>query len=101
VSPGLLHYLAVSGVIFLIGMAGVVVRRNIIVVYMCLELMLAAGVLAMVAFSRFLGRTDGQVFVFFIITVAAAEVAVGLALIVALFRARRTTRLDELNTLRF
>ncbi|HPA18938.1 MAG TPA: NADH-quinone oxidoreductase subunit NuoK [Verrucomicrobiae bacterium] len=100
-SPGLLHYLAVSGLIFLIGLAGVVVRRNIIVVYMCLELMLAAGVLAMVVFSRFLGQTDGQVFVFFIITVAAAEVAVGLALIVALFRARRTTRLDELNTLRF
>ncbi|MCC6353733.1 MAG: NADH-quinone oxidoreductase subunit NuoK [Verrucomicrobiae bacterium] len=100
-SPGLIHYLAVSGALFLIGLAGVIVRRNIIVVYMCLELMLAAGILAMVAFSRFLGRADGQVFVFFIITVAAAEVAVGLALIVALFRARRTTRLDELNTLRF
>lgn len=100
-SPGLIHYLAVSGALFLIGVAGVMIRRNIIVVYMCLELMLAAGALAMVAFARFLGRSDGQVFVFFIITVAAAEVAVGLALIVALFRARRTTRLDEVNTLRF
>lgn len=100
-SPGLIHYLAVSGALFIIGLAGVMIRRNIIVVYMCLELMLAAGVLAMVAFSRFLGRSDGQVFVFFIITVAAAEVAVGLALIVALYRARRTTRLDEVNSLRF
>lgn len=100
-SPGLIHYLAVSGAIFLIGLAGVVVRRNILVVYMCLELMLAAGILAAVAFSRFLGGDDGMVFVFFIITVAAAEVAVGLALIVALYRARRTTRLDEMTTLRF
>ena len=100
-SPGLIHYLAVSGALFIIGLAGVMIRRTIIVVYMCLELMLAAGVLAMVAFLRFLGRSDGQVFVFFIITVAAAEVAVGLALIVALYRARRTTRLDEVNSLRF
>jgi NADH-quinone oxidoreductase subunit K len=101
VNPGLLHYLAVSGALFVIGLVGVIARRNIVVVYMCLELMLTAGVLAMVAFSRFGGTLDGQVFVFFIITVAAAEVAVGLALIVALFRARRTIRIEELNTLRF
>jgi NADH-quinone oxidoreductase subunit K len=70
------------------------------VVFMCLELMLVAATLALVAFSRFNGTMDGNVLVFFILTVAAAEVAVGLALIVALFRRRRTVQLDELNSLR-
>ena len=76
------------------------VRRNTLVVFMSLELMLVAATLALVAFSRFNGTMDGNVLVFFILTVAAAEVAVGLALIVALFRRRRTVQLDELNSLR-
>jgi NADH-quinone oxidoreductase subunit K len=93
-------YLAVSVVLFAIGLLGVLIRRNTLVVFMCLELMLVAATLALVAFSRFNGTMDGNVLVFFILTVAAAEVAVGLALIVALFRRRRTVQLDELNSLR-
>ena len=91
------HFLAVSGALFAVGFAGVLVRRNIIVIFMCLELMLSAANLSLVAFSRFhIGADgapnyDGQVLLFFIITVAAAEVAVGLAIIVALFRSRETT----------
>lgn len=93
-------YLAVSVVLFAIGLLGVLIRRNTLVVFMCLELMLVAATLALVAFSRFNGTLDGNVLVFFILTVAAAEVAVGLALIVALFRRRRTVQLDGLNSLR-
>jgi NADH-quinone oxidoreductase subunit K len=98
-------YLFVSGLLFAIGLAGVVLRRNIIVVLMCLELMLSAANLTLVAFSRFNGTNglpdyNGQVLVFFIITVAAAEVAVGLAIIVALYRARQTLHTNELNSLR-
>ena len=93
-------YLAVSVVLFAIGLLGVLIRRNTLVVFMCLELMLVAATLALVACSRFNGTMDGNVLVFFILTVAAAEVAVGLALIVALFRRRRTVQLDELNSLR-
>ena len=93
-------YLAVSVVLFAIGLLGVLIRRNTLVVFMCLELMLVAATLALVAFSRFNGTMDGNVLVFFILTVAAAEVGVGLALIVALFRRRRTVQLDELNSLR-
>ena len=93
-------YLALSVVLFAIGLLGVLIRRNTLVVFMCLELMLVAATLALVAFSRFNGTMDGNVLVFFILTVAAAEVAVGLALIVALFRRRRTVQLDELNSLR-
>lgn len=104
--PTLAHYLAVSGVLFAIGLAGVMLRRNIIIIFMCLELMLNAANLSLVAFSRFhtvagLPNYNAQVFVFFIITVAAAEVAVGLAIIVALFRARQTTHVEDLNTLKF
>jgi NADH-quinone oxidoreductase subunit K len=99
--PATLHtYLVVSVALFAIGLLGVLVRRNTLVVFMCLELMLVASTLALVAFSRFNGTMDGNVFVFFIITVAAAEVAVGLALIVALFRRRQTIQLDELNSLK-
>lgn len=97
------HYLALSGIIFMIGAAGVMIRRNILVIYMCLELMLNASSLALVAFSRFNGPPllEGHVMVFFIITVAAAEVAVGLALIVALFRLRQTTNVHDLTSLKF
>jgi NADH-quinone oxidoreductase subunit K len=99
-------YLLVSGLLFAIGLAGVVLRRNIIIVFMCLELMLSAANLTLVAFSRFhvtpngLPDYNGQMLVFFVITVAAAEVAVGLAIIVALYRARQTIHTDELTSLK-
>jgi len=93
-------YLFISVALFAIGLLGVLIRRNTLIVFMCLELMLVASTLALVAFSRFNGTMDGNVFVFFILTVAAAEVAVGLAIIVALFRLRRTVALDELNALK-
>jgi len=101
------HYLIVSGILFVIGFAGVMLRRNLIIIFMSLELMLNAANLSLVAFSRFHLQSGGvpdynaQVFVFFIITVAAAEVAVGLAIIVALFRARQTTHVEDINTLKF
>ena len=101
------HYLTVSGLLFTIGFAGVLLRRNIIIIFMSLELMLNAANLSLVAFSRFrlnaVGIPDynAQVFVFFIITVAAAEVAVGLAIIVALYRARQTTHVDDITSLKF
>ncbi len=103
--PSLNDYLLVSGLLFSIGLFGVVLRRNIIIVFMCLELMLSAANLTLVAFSRYnvsaIGLPDynGQVLVFFVITVAAAEVAVGLAIIVALYRARQTIHTDELVSL--
>jgi NADH-quinone oxidoreductase subunit K len=90
----------VSALLFALGFLGVLVRRNTLVIYMCLELMLNASTLAAVAFSHFNGTMDGNVFVFFIITVAAAEVAVGLAIIVALFRLRHTVQVEELTLLK-
>src|SRR2546423_15399167 len=100
------HYLIVSGMLFTIGFAGVLLRRNIIIIFMSLELMLTAAILSLVAFPRLrvsdgLPNYNAQVFVFFIITVAAAEVAVGLAIIVALYRARQTTHVEDINTLKF
>ncbi len=97
---GLEHYLVVSALLFCLGLLGVIVRRNLLVMYMGLELMLNAANLALVAFSRFSNNLDGQVFVFFIITVAAAEVAVGLALIVALYRKRQTAHVDDLTAMK-
>ena len=94
--PTLSQYLMVSGALFAIGLLGVIVRRNLLILYMSLELMLNAANAALVAMSRFNGNLDGQVMVFFIITVAAAEVAVGLALIVALYRKRQTTEVADL-----
>lgn len=93
-------YLIVAGLLFAIGFYGVLLRRNTLVIYMCLELMLNATTLALVAFSRFNGTADGNTFVFFIITVAAAEVAVGLAIIVQLFRQRQSVQVENLNALR-
>ncbi len=93
-------YLAIAVALFAIGLLGVLIRRNTLVVFMCLELMLVASTLALVAFSRFNGTADGNTFVFFILTVAAAEVAVGLAIIVALFRKRQTIQIDQLNALK-
>jgi NADH-quinone oxidoreductase subunit K len=93
-------YLRLSAVLFAIGFFGVLLRKNTLVIYMCLELMLVAATVALVAFSRYNGTMDGNVFVFFILTVAAAEVAVGLAIIVALFRRRQTIQVEELNALK-
>ena len=95
------HYLVVSVLLFSLGLFGVIIRRNLLIIYMSLELMLNAANLALVAFSRFGKNLDGQVFVFFIITVAAAEVAVGLAILVALFRARQTTDVKDISSLKF
>ena len=97
---GLEHYLVVSALLFSLGLLGVLVRRNLLIIYMSLELMLNAANLALVAFSRFNGNLNGQVMVFFIITVAAAEVSVGLALIVALYRKRQTTHVEDLTVMK-
>ena len=99
-------YLLASGLLFTVGFAGVLLRRNIIIIFMALELMLNAANLSLVGFSRFHVRAglpdyNAQVLVFFIITVAAAEVTVGLAVIVALFRAKQTTHIEDLNSLKF
>ncbi len=100
------HFLFVSAALFAIGLAGVLLRRNLIIIFMCLELMLAAANLTLVAFSRFNVQDghpnyDGQVLLFFIITVAAAEVAVGLAIIVALFRTKETTDVTKVNSMKY
>ena len=97
---GLQHYLLVSMILFCLGLLGVILRRNLIVIYMSLELMLNAANLALVSFSRFNNKLDGQVLVFFIITVAAAEVAVGLALIVALYRKRQSAHVEDLTSMK-
>ena len=97
---GLEHYLVVSALLFALGLMGVIVRRNLLIIYMSLELMLNAANLALVAFSRFTNNLDGQVFVFFTITVAAAEVSVGLALIVALYRKHQTAHVEDLTTMK-
>ena len=97
---GINEYLLLSAVLFALGFLGVLLRKNTLVIFMCLELMLIACTLGLVAFSRFNGTPGGNIFVFFIFTVAAAEVAVGLAIIVALFRRRQTVQVDELNALK-
>ena len=93
-------YLIFAGALFVIGVAGMLVRRNALVMFMCIELMLNAANLTLVAFSRALNNLDGQVFVFFVMVVAAAEVAVGLAIIINVFRARETVYVDEVNLLK-
>ncbi|CAI9086649.1 NADH-quinone oxidoreductase subunit NuoK [Candidatus Methylacidiphilum fumarolicum] len=98
---GLTHYLTASGILFAIGIAGIILRRDMIIIYMCLEIMLNAANLALVAFSRYNSNLSGQVLVFFVITVAAAEVAVGLALIVALFRVKHSTKAEDITLLKF
>ncbi|MDC1067823.1 NADH-quinone oxidoreductase subunit NuoK [Candidatus Kapabacteria bacterium] len=95
------HYLTLSGVIFSIGAIGVLTRRNAIIVFMCVELMLNAVNLTLVTFSAYLGDSNGQVFVFFIMAVAAAEAAVGLAIVLALFRNMKTINIDEVNLLKW
>jgi NADH-quinone oxidoreductase subunit K len=93
-------YLTLSAILFTIGAVGVLIRRNPLIIFMSIELMLNAVNLSFVAFSRFLNSADGQTFVFLILTVAAAEVVVGLALIVAIFRTRRNIDVDDMNILR-
>ena len=97
---GLNHYLILSAALFCIGVLGVILRRNAIVIFMSVELMLNAANLAFVAFARYLGSVEGQIFVFFVMSVAAAEVAVGLAIIIALYRNKGTVNIDEANTMR-
>ena len=101
----LAHYLIFSGLLFSVGLAGVLIRRNIIVVFMCLEMMLSAANVSLIAFSRAQGTEgvpvyDAQVLALFIVAIAAAEVAIGLALIVAMFRARKSVESSTLDTLK-
>jgi NADH-quinone oxidoreductase subunit K len=93
-------YIALSAVLFSIGALGVLLRRNAIIIFMSIEMMLNAANLAFVAFARYLGDLDGQVLVFFVITVAAAEEAVGLALIVTIFRSKKSINIDEVNLMK-
>ncbi len=94
-------YLILSAILFTIGVVGFLLRRNTIVIFMSIELMLNAANLALVAFSRFLHSMDGQIFVFFVMSVAAAEAAVGLAIIIAIFRTRETVNADEMNLMKW
>jgi len=94
-------YLVLSAILFIIGAFGVVSRRNAIIVFMSIELMLNSVNLTLVAFSAYLGDVTGQILVFFVMTVAAAEAAVGLAIVIALFRRKRTVNLDEINILKW
>jgi NADH-quinone oxidoreductase subunit K len=95
------HYLILSAFLFLVGVTGVLTRRNAIVVFMSIELMLNSANLTLVAFSSYHGNAIGHLFVFFVMTVAAAEAAVGLAIIIALFRLKLTTNIDEINILKW
>ena len=94
------YFIGLSAVLFVMGLVGVLVRRNAIIIFMSVELMLNSANLAFVAFARSFQQLDGQIFVFFVMTVAAAEVAVGLALIVAIFRTKRSINVDEVSQLR-
>jgi NADH-quinone oxidoreductase subunit K len=95
------YFLGVSALLFVIGIAGVVTRRNAIIVFMSVELMLNSANLSLITFSSYLGSSVGQLFVFFVMTVAAAEAAVGLAIIIALFRNKQTLNIDEVNILKW
>jgi NADH-quinone oxidoreductase subunit K len=95
------HYLVVSALLFSLGAAGVLLRRNAIVLFMCVELMLNACNLAFVTFARMNGNLDGQVIAFFVMVVAAAEVVVGLAIIVSIFRTRHSASVDDANLLKY
>src|SRR6202453_4797932 len=99
VSPA--HFVALSVILFVIGAVGVLARRNAIVIFMCIELMLNAVNLAFVAFARLHGNLNGQVIAFFVMVVAAAEVVVGLAILMAIFRTRRSASVDDANLLKY
>ena len=98
---GLYHYLILSGLLFTIGLTGVIFKRSAIIIFMSIELMLNGVNLSFVAFGRYLHSMDGQIFVFMVMVVAAAEVAVGLAIIIALFRLKNTINVDEINILKW
>ena len=104
--PTLAHYLLVSGIFFAIGLTGVLLRRNLLTIFMCLEMMLSAANLTLVAFSRFhlteygLPNYNGQILVFFVIAVAAAEVAVGLSIVVILFRKKKTVHVEDVEEMK-
>jgi len=95
------HFLVLGAILFTIGMAGVVIRRNMIVMFMCIELMLNAANLTFIAFSRHFAHVDGQITVFFVMTVAAAEAAVGLAIIVLFHRHKNTVNIDQANIMKW
>ncbi|HOJ04752.1 MAG TPA: NADH-quinone oxidoreductase subunit NuoK [Bacteroidota bacterium] len=95
------YYLIVSAIMFITGVVGVLTRRNAIIIFMCIELMLNSVNLTFVAFSSYLGNATGQVFVFFVMAVAAAEAAVGLAIVIALFRNKQTVQITEVNLLKW
>ena len=97
----LTHYLSVSAILFVIGTAGVLFRRNAIVIFMCVELMLNAVNLTLIALSQFMGDQTGQILVFFVMTVAAAEAAVGLAIVISLFRNKQTVDVSKVNILKW
>ncbi|NJD91859.1 MAG: NADH-quinone oxidoreductase subunit NuoK [Geobacter sp.] len=94
-------YLILSAILFAIGTIGVLTRRNAIVIFMCVEMMLNAVNLTFIAFSKYLGNLDGQIFVFFVMTVAAAEAAVGLALMIAFFKNRESIDVEDMNLLKW
>jgi NADH-quinone oxidoreductase subunit K len=96
-----MNYVILSAILFTIGALGVLIRRNAIVVFMCVELMLNAANLAFVSFAHMTGNLDGQVIAFFVMVVAAAEVVVGLAIIMTIFRSRRSSSVDDANLLRY
>ncbi|TAK58871.1 MAG: NADH-quinone oxidoreductase subunit NuoK [Bacteroidetes bacterium] len=98
---GLNSYLALSAMLFTVGVIGVLARRNAIIVFMCIELMLNSVNLTLVAFSSYQGNSTGQVLVFFVMAVAAAEAAVGLAIVIALFRNKQTINIDEINIMKW
>jgi NADH-quinone oxidoreductase subunit K len=100
-SQPLEYYLLLSAVIFMIGAVGVLMRRNVIIIFMCVELMLNSVNLTLVAFSQYLGDMAGQIMVLIVMTVAAAEAAVGLAIVLSLFRNKQTVYVDEINLLKW
>jgi NADH-quinone oxidoreductase subunit K len=95
------HYMILSALLFTIGAAGVILKKNIIAIFLCIEIMLNAVNLSFVAFSRFLGQVDGQIFVFFVMVVAAAEAAVGLAIAITLYRNRKTLSVDDADIMKW
>jgi NADH-quinone oxidoreductase subunit K len=95
------HYLILSALLFTIGAAGVILKKNIIAIFLCIEIMLNAVNLSFVAFASYLGQVDGQIFVFFVMVVAAAEAAVGLAIAITLFRNRRTLSVDDADVMKW
>jgi len=95
------YFLLLSGILFSIGVIGVLIRRNAIIIFMCIELMLNSINLSLVSFSVFLGSISGQIFVFFVMAVAAAEAAVGLAIVISLYRNRETINIDDINIMKW